>query len=137
MNYAGGMVKEALEEIQRLERGLLPPLSSSNGFAEAGWGAGWISSLRSVVGLADGMAPRGAGWKFLVDVSLDDLDGRSSTWYLDEEQEEENVSAGKSSEEGKRKSELEVAKYVRAMKDWIVGSIHWAKGGRSVGRTVA
>ncbi|KAF5318295.1 hypothetical protein D9611_014342 [Ephemerocybe angulata] len=121
MNYAGGMVKEALEEIQRLERELMPASASSSGLsAEAGWGAGWISSLRSVVGLADGMAPRGAGWKFLIDVPLDDLDHGS--WYLEEEGD---VGAARSLEEAKRKSELEVAKYVRAMKDWIVGSIHW------------
>ncbi|KAF6745643.1 hypothetical protein DFP72DRAFT_1051248 [Ephemerocybe angulata] len=122
MNYAGGMVKEALEEIQRLERELLPLLSSTNGSAEAGWGAGWISSLRSVVGLADGMAPRGAGWKFLVDVPLDDLDRGISSWYLEGE---DDVGAARSLEEAKRKGELEVAKYVRAMKDWIMGSIHW------------
>lgn len=115
MNYAGGMVKGALEEIQRLERELFPnPLESSGTSVGQGW-SDWLGSgvgiVKSVVGLGDTQLSLTRS-KFLADVPTD--------W--------EEFSPGDATSERKQGPEqrtAETAQYVRAMKDWIVGTVHW------------
>ncbi|KAJ3519159.1 hypothetical protein NMY22_g13330 [Coprinellus aureogranulatus] len=115
MNYAGGMVKEALEEIQRLERELM---ASSPGSPGVGEGQGWtewlgsgIGIVKNAVGMGDAQSPLMTS-KFLADVPID-WDGRS----YDDLDGVMNCSP--------EQRATETARFLRAMKEWIVGTVHW------------
>ncbi|TEB18655.1 hypothetical protein FA13DRAFT_1781202 [Coprinellus micaceus] len=115
MNYAGGMVKEALEEIQRLERELLPNSASSSGTNEGSGWSDWLGSglgmVKSAVGMGDTQSTLTKS-KFLADVPLD-WEGRFSA--------DEDIGQGQSPDQ----RAAETARCIRAMKDWIVGTVHW------------
>lgn len=100
------MVKEALEELHRLERELFP-LSTS---ADGSWG--WFNLVKSAVGLSESQGPR-PGWKFLTDIVVlqDPVDDEMIQPHL--------------SPEALEKEKAKITRYLRAMKDYIVGSIHW------------
>ncbi|KAJ2917302.1 hypothetical protein MD484_g3148, partial [Candolleomyces efflorescens] len=115
MNYAGGMVKEALEELSRLEREFAPPSNGSrSGGAPSEGGWGWLGFVKSAVGLTGDVQAarptRRSDWKFLTEPVLGPPD--------DVEDVEDSGGATKNNSE-------QTARYVRALKDYIVGSIHW------------
>ncbi|RXW13522.1 hypothetical protein EST38_g12333 [Candolleomyces aberdarensis] len=127
MNYAGGMVKEALEELGRLERELSPPTSGSSGTgngvtsSEGTWG--WLNLVKSAVGLSvdvsAGRRPR-SDCKFLTDAVM----GPPPT---DDDDASFDLGMGRAagSTADTKSSSEQTARYVQALKDYIVGSIHW------------
>jgi hypothetical protein len=125
MNYAGGMVKEALEELNRLERELSPPTHGSTGNGSGGTSSegtwGWLGFVKSAVGLTGdvqaGRLTRRSDWKFLTDAVL----GPPPT---DEDAEDFDRGAAGSISGTKSTSE-QTARYIQALKDYIAGSIHW------------
>ncbi|KAJ2920476.1 hypothetical protein H1R20_g16618, partial [Candolleomyces eurysporus] len=128
MNYAGGMVKEALEEFDRLERELSPPTggsgSGSGGGVTSGEGAwGWLDFVKSAVGFSGdvsvGRRPR-SDCKFLTDAVM----GSPPT---DHDDARLNLGMGRAagSTGGAKSSPEQTARYIQALKDYIVGSIHW------------
>lgn len=114
MNYSGGMIREALEELQRLEAGLLPgTLGGSPTDSSASWGWFGLGGLvKSAVGLNDHPRPH---WKFLVDVPMD-------YEYFDEGPDDPLVDL---TQEQLARKNAKIARYITAMKDWIIGTIHW------------
>ena len=129
MNYAGGMVKEALEELSRLERELSPPTSGSgsgsSGGVTSGEGTwGWLDLVKSAVGFSGdvsaGRRPR-SDCKFLTDAVM----GLPTT--DDDDDAGLNLGMGHAvrSIAGTKSSSEQSARYIQTLKDYIVASIHW------------
>ncbi|KAJ2925793.1 hypothetical protein H1R20_g11303, partial [Candolleomyces eurysporus] len=121
MNYAGGMVKEALEELDRLERELGPSTSGSGVTSGEGtWG--WLDLVKSAVGfsgdISSGKRPR-SDCKFLTDAVM----GPPPT--NDDDGLDLGVGCAASPTSGTKSSPDQTARYIQALKDYIVGSIHW------------
>ncbi|KAJ2935318.1 hypothetical protein H1R20_g1776, partial [Candolleomyces eurysporus] len=122
MNYAGGMVKEALEEFDRLERELSPSTSGSGVTSGEGtWG--WLDLIKSAVGFSGDVSAgkrTRSDCKFLTDAvmgpPLTDDDNTGLDLGV-------GCAAGPTS--GTKSSPEQTARYIQALKDYIVGSIHW------------
>lgn len=114
MNYAGGMVKEALEELNRLER----ELTSSTGAPNDGGAWTWLGLVKSAVGFSgDGQAGRARpDWKFLTEAVMGPSIPTPSGVYDDDK---DHLAATSST------SSEQTARYIQALKDYIVGSVHW------------
>ncbi|TFK22528.1 hypothetical protein FA15DRAFT_565983, partial [Coprinopsis marcescibilis] len=113
MNYVGGMIKETLHEFHRLERELIP---SSNDQDSASWG--WLRSIGSVIRLgAEGGANSSASPNsYLGGINQDSAtpDGWSlNTHWEDDTFDDPNVSSS------------HLARYILALKDYVIGSMHW------------
>jgi len=124
MNYAGGMVREALEEVQRLDRELHPPptaigaTSHSSAGGEGGWG--WLNMVRSVVGLSESQGPR-PNWKFL---TPDIIPGPAAN-SPEADPDSALSSAAELTPDAVTQHRADIAHYARALIDMIVGTIHW------------
>ena len=116
MHYAGGMMKEALEEPNRLERELISSIGKGSGRYFSDWGAwGWLDLVKSAVEFGGGVQagrPRW-NWKFLTGTVLGPLVSSG----IDEE-DKPRVDAGST-------SSAQAARYIQVLKDYIMGGIHW------------
>ncbi|KAJ2929519.1 hypothetical protein H1R20_g7579, partial [Candolleomyces eurysporus] len=120
MNYAGGMVKEALEELDRLERELSPSTSGVTS-GEGTWG--WLDLVKSAVGFSGDVSAgkrTRSDCKFLTDAVM----GPPPT---DDDDDRLDLGAGRSAGPigGTKSSPEQTSRYIQALKDYIVGSIHW------------
>ncbi|KAH6905129.1 hypothetical protein BKA70DRAFT_1565151 [Coprinopsis sp. MPI-PUGE-AT-0042] len=107
MNYAGGMVKERVEEFRRLESALLPPVKEES---DSSWTSTW---LRSIPGLTRSAS---FGSRSTPQNYLSGIEGESPAPPLDDE------TLG-IIEEGQAR--MQVTRYILGLKDYIIGSIHW------------
>ncbi|KAJ2921877.1 hypothetical protein H1R20_g15215, partial [Candolleomyces eurysporus] len=122
MNYAGEMVKEALEELDHLKCELSPSTSDS-GVTSGEGTRGWLDLVKSAVGFSGDISAgkrMGSDCKFLTDVVMGPPLTNDNNTGLDL-----GVGHAAGPTSGTKSSPEQTAQYIQALKDYIVGSIHW------------
>lgn len=126
MNYAGGMVKETLQEFHHLERQLLPSRATTTGdkgSGETSWS--WLWSIPAVMGLGEGLSTNSASpanRHYLSGIQQTTATSPTADgWNLDELGENEPSQF----DSNEQYDQAQVARYVLSLRDYIIGSIHW------------